>query len=128
MANKEKSLQDILNDCPPVPKYTPLDDIAFNDQYNKCVQMINMLYEHVITSKGKLVTSKSIKIIDEDIGKFYILSQNVIKTKEVLLKINYVDQFKKIVGIINSNNGLMMLKKLYETINVANNTPSLPIP
>ena len=116
MTHNGKNSIELLNDCPPVPKFTVTDDFAFNDQYDKCIQMVDMLHDYVIVNKNKFVTDKSIKLVNEQITKFYKLSELVVKTAQVTLKISCIEQFKKIVKIINSPEGSAKLKVFYDSL------------
>ena len=109
--------EDLLTRCPSVPKFTPIDDFSFNNQYDKCIQMVDMLYNYIVINKNKFVTESNIKIISEQIDKFYEFSECVKKTKQVLHKINCIEQFKKIIGIINSKDGYSALKTFYDSLN-----------
>jgi hypothetical protein len=112
------NIDDLLMKCPSVPKLTPIDDLAFNNQYDKCIQMATLLYDHIIINKNRIVTDSNIKIINEQIDKFYELSLLVKKTKQVLYKINCIEEFKKIIGMLNSKDGYSSLKSFYDSLKI----------
>lgn len=112
------NIDDILAKCPNVPKYNSVDEYAFNNQYDKCIQIVDILHDYLVVNKKKLVSEQNIKYIGGQIDQFYKLSELVNKTKQVIYKINCIDQFRRIIGIINSVDGCIILKTFYNSLSV----------
>lgn len=101
---------------PSVPKFTQIDTREFDKQYDKCLQIVDMLYDTIIKLGKRNVSAENIQIIMEHIDKFYELSNLVAKSIKVSNRIKCIDELKNIIKIINTEKGFSDLKLFYDKI------------
>lgn len=108
MAKKElktidlKSMLDLID----IPKYTKIDKFAFDVCFSECVDMINLIVDHVTsnTSKSK-ISEKSIEIINKNISNLYKLKSYIYESELVKQKMVFINDFMKLLSMLINANG-----------------------
>ncbi len=117
----------LLESLPNVPKFTEVDNLALDKQYAVCVQIIELLYDTFKKNAKCIISDTNVKTINKEIKRFYELSECVIKTKKVLEKIQFIDQFKKIIMVINTQQGMLDFKTFYNTLKSINSPKAMTV-